>query len=103
MRSAAPRLLVCALLSAMLSIDAAAGGGPPPDAGVAEALDANRETIMALPGVVGVGLSRCESEVCIRVFATRSSPELEQALDRVLGEHPYVVELTEPVEALPSE
>lgn len=58
---------------------------------IQEVKDAHTERWMRLPGVVGVGIGRCEDEACIRVLLSRPSPEAEQEIpDRVDG---YRVEL----------
>ena len=68
---------------------------------IEQALDENRDAIMALPNVVGTGLSRCEGELCIQVLVSKDCPELRERLDDILGQHLYVVELTDPILALP--
>ena len=68
---------------------------------IEQALDENRDAIMALPNVVGTGVSRCESELCIKVLVSKDWPEIKEQLDAILGPHLYVVELTDPVRALP--
>lgn len=58
---------------------------------IQEVKDARTEEWMGLPGVVGVGIGRCEEEDCIRVLLSRPSPEAEEAIpERVEG---YLVEL----------
>ena len=70
---------------------------------IEQALDENRDAIMALPDIVGTGISMCGSERCIKVLVSKDSPELRQQLDQILGEHPYVVEQTDTIRPLPAE
>lgn len=51
-----------------------------------EVKDAHTDEWMRLPGVVGVGLARCDEEDCIRVMLSRPSPEAEEAIpERIEG------------------
>lgn len=70
---------------------------------IEQALDENRDAIMALPGVIGTGLSLCKSQICIKVLVLKDSPQLRQRLDELLGQHPYAVEQTDPIRTLPAE
>ncbi len=70
---------------------------------IEQVLADNRDAIMALPNVVGTGLSLCEGELCIKVLVSHESPELRQQLDGILGQHLYVLEQTDPVHTLPAE
>ena len=69
---------------------------------IERALAASQDAIMALPGVVGTGISLCESELCIKVLVSDDSPGLRQQLDEILCQHHYVVEQTDPVRSLPA-
>ena len=70
---------------------------------IEQALDENRDAIMALPYVVGTGISMCGCEICIKVMVSKHSPKLGQQLEKILGQHPYVVEQTAPFHSLPAE
>jgi hypothetical protein len=72
-----------------------------PRTGIAERLETQRDAIMALPGVVGVGLSLCDDDPCITVLTHEPSPDLEQRLERLLGGHRYIIVPTGPIRAYP--
>jgi hypothetical protein len=74
-----------------------------PEQSVQQVLEENRDAIMALPNVVGTGISRCGDGLCIRVLVSKSCAGLEKRLDELLGPVPFVVETTEPLQALPAE
>lgn len=73
-----------------------------PDKTLAQVLDSNRTAIMALPHVIGVGIGKCGAELCIKVLASECSDELEEGLETLLQGHPYKIEITEPLQTLPS-
>lgn len=66
-----------------------------------EVLEQQRDAIMALPGVVGTGLSRCDDQPCIKVLAQQSSPELEQKLELLLDGHRFEIVESGPIRAYP--
>ncbi len=67
------------------------------------ALKHNRDAIMALPGVLGTGLSLCGGEPCIKVFVSERMSETERELERLLRGHPFVIEESGRFDALPAE
>ncbi len=70
---------------------------------IEQTLDRNRDAIMALPNVVGAGISQCGDEICIRVLVSELSIELAHQIEELIGQHHYVVELTGPLQSLPAE
>ena len=64
---------------------------PTPTRPIAEVFAAHSDSLMRLPGVVGVGIGRCGSAPCIKVMAAYSSPELTARLPARLDG--YAVEL----------
>ena len=68
-----------------------------------QVLKRNRDAIMALPGVLGTGLSLCEGDPCIKVFVTERRSETERELERLLNGHPFIIEESGRFEALPKE
>jgi len=94
---------MAALSLAVVSAPTFSGEDPvvTPQAGLAETLEAQRDAIMALPGVVGTGLSRCDDQPCITVLAHQPSPELERKLELLLGGHRFTVVQTGPIHAYP--
>ena len=79
-------------------------GGPvtQPDKTLVQVLDENRSAIMAMPKVIGVGIGKCDAELCIKVMVSEHDDELEERLGTLLEEHPYRIEVTEPLQSLPS-
>ena len=67
-----------------------------------QVLKHNRDAIMALPGVLGTGLSLCQGKPCIKVFVTERMSETERELERLLRGHPFVIEESGRFEALPA-
>jgi len=56
---------------------------------------------MALPGVVGTAIGRCDSAPCIRVFCRDSSAPAEGAIPAVLEGYAVRVEVTGEFRARP--
>ena len=79
-------------------------GGPMthPDKTLVQVLEENRSAIMAMPNVIGVGIGKCDAELCIKVMVCRHSDELEERLGALLEDYPYRIEVTEPLQTLPS-
>lgn len=75
---------------------------PQADKTLVQVLEQNRTAIMALPNVIGVGIGKCEAELCIKVMVSERSDELEERLESLLEEHPYTIEETEPLRSLRS-
>jgi hypothetical protein len=65
------------------------------------ALKAHIDTLMAVPGVVGVGQGLLENTPCIKVFVVEKTPELQRQLPKILDGHPVVIEQTGRIKALP--
>ena len=72
------------------------------DKTIVQVLEQNRDSIMAIPGVIGVGIGRCGPEICIKVIVSARAGELEQRLEALLGDCPYTIEETDPLQTLPS-
>ncbi len=70
---------------------------------VENALARNRESIMALPNVVGSGLSLCNGAPCIKILIRQHDAEIEQRVRSIVGQTPFRVEKVGPIEALPAE
>ena len=79
-------------------------GGPlmQSDKTLVQVLEENRSAIMAMPNVIGVGIGKCGAELCIKVMVSRPSDELEEQLGTLLEGYPYSIEVTEPLQTLPS-
>jgi Raf kinase inhibitor-like YbhB/YbcL family protein len=64
-----------------------------------QVLAAYGDSLMRLPGVVGVGIGRCGDAPCIKVMAARSSRELKDALPARLEGYPVELQVTGPIVA----
>lgn len=56
--------------------------------------------LMSLPGVVGTALGRCDGEPCIKVLASRITPELVEALPSAIEGYRVEVQETGEIRAL---
>ena len=59
-----------------------------------EVLRIHTDRLLAMPGVVGVGEGRCDSQPCIKVFVARKTPDLLKAIPPSLDGYPVAVEET---------
>ena len=66
-----------------------------------ETLLEHTDTLMAIPGVVGVAQGLLGRTPCIRVFVIDETPQVRAEIPRVLHGHPVVVEQTGELKALP--
>ena len=71
-----------------------------PELSITEVFDANQELVMALPGVVGVGIGEHGGEPCIRVMVETATPAVRAAIPDQLGGYPVIVDETGPFRAL---
>jgi len=60
-------------------------------------LAAHTDSIMALPGVVGTAVGRCDGALCIRVFLADSSAAGRRQIPTRLEGYPVSVEVTGPI------
>lgn len=60
-------------------------------------LAAHNDSLMAIPGVVGTAVGRCQGAPCIRVLVTRTSDELRRRIPRELEGFPVQIDVTGPV------
>ncbi len=63
---------------------------------VAEAVD----SLLSLPGVVGVGIGEHGGEPCIRVMVETATPAVRAGIPDQLGGYPVIVDETGPIRAL---
>lgn len=56
--------------------------------------------LMAIPGVVGVGIGECEGNPCIKVFLENDSSDLKAKIPAQLDGFKVDIEVTGPIEAL---
>ena len=61
---------------------------------LSEVLDEHGPGLMALPGVVGVGIGETGGLPCIRVFVVERTPVLESSIPPTLHGYPVALEET---------
>lgn len=61
------------------------------------------ESLMALPGVVGVAQGLCGARPCIKVFVDEKTPELEKRIPTQIEGYSVEMEETGRIRALPKE
>jgi hypothetical protein len=69
---------------------------------IAEVLEAHRERLLSLRGVVGIGEGSCGGTACIHVYVVEKTPQLEEAIRDALGGHEVIVKVTGKIRAHPS-
>jgi hypothetical protein len=57
--------------------------------------------LMAIEGVVGVGIGECEGEPCVKVLLENDSPDLKRQIPTQLDGYPVDTEVVGSLEALP--
>jgi hypothetical protein len=68
---------------------------------IGEVLKEHTPELMSTPGVVGTAQSLCDGQPCIKVFAVKKTPDLEQKIPDSLEGYPVVLEETGTFRALP--
>jgi hypothetical protein len=72
---------------------AACASDRPPEQSPADAVKQRHEAeLMSIPGVVGVGVGKCDEQACIKVLVERETPELAAAVPADLEGVPVEVE-----------
>ncbi len=61
------------------------------------------DRVMALPGVVGLGIGECEGAPCIKVFVVQKTPQLESAIPSTFEGFPVEIQVTGEIRARPSD
>ena len=61
---------------------------------IQEVLAAHTDSLMAVPGVVGTAIGRCDTTLCIRVFFRDSTAAARGGIPEILEGHPVKVEVT---------
>ena len=62
-----------------------------------EVLDAHKDSLMAVRGVVGVGQALCDDTPCIRIYASRQTPEIDEQVPDSIQGYAVDVEVTGPI------
>lgn len=60
---------------------------------------AHQDSLMAVPGVVGVAIGRCQDVPCIRVMVVQRTAELDRRVPQELEGYPVEVQETGPIRA----
>jgi hypothetical protein len=63
-------------------------------ASIAQVLERHADSLMAVPGVVGVAEGLCGGTPCIKVLVVRRTPELERRIPATLEGHPVEIQET---------
>lgn len=61
---------------------------------IEEVLAAHTDSLLALPGVVGTAIGRCNDSLCIRVYVRDSSDAVRRSIPESLDGHPVRVEVS---------
>ena len=59
------------------------------------------DRVMALPGVVGLGIGVCESAPCIKIYVVQRTPELEGEIPSTFEGFPVEIQVTGEIRARP--
>lgn len=68
-----------------------------PAASIEAVLEAHNASLMAMPGVVGTAIGRCDGRPCIRVFVRDSAAAKAARLGSELDGYPMRVEVSGPL------
>ena len=98
--SAASGLVV---LAVMLSACGGEPADPTPAPSDAQPIDqllaAHTDEMLAIPGIVGLGIGECAGAPCIRVFAETEAASLDEQIPSELDGYPVEVDVTGPIVA----
>lgn len=105
------RTMVAAISAACLLVAANPGttqGDEPvknccPARSIAVVLKDHKESLMALPGVVGAGIGECDGKPCIKVLVARNTEELAKTIPKTLEGFPVVTVETGKIRSLDQE
>ena len=61
------------------------------------------DRVMALPGVVGLGIGECEGVPCIKIFVVQRTPELDREIPSTFEGFPVEMQVTGEIRARPSD
>lgn len=59
------------------------------------------DELMAVPGVVGVGIGECKAKACIIVFIQYRTAQIDREIPETLDGYPVQIEVTGPIKVLP--
>ncbi len=61
------------------------------------------DSVMSLPGVVGIGIGECEGVPCIKIFVVQRTPELEGEIPSTFEGFPVEMQVTGEIRTRPSD
>lgn len=67
---------------------------------IEQALREHTDSLMAIPGVIGVGQGLCDNQDCIKVLVIKLTPALKQQIPKVLDGYRVDVEVTGEIKPL---
>ena len=76
---------------------------PVPEKSIQQALSEHTDSLMALPGIVGVAQGECSGQPCIRVFVAKKTEELLKLLPPLIEGYQVAVDETGEIKALEEE
>ncbi len=74
-----------------------------PELSITEVFDASQDAIMALSGVVGIGIGEHGGQPCIRVMVETATPAVKSAIPDQIGGYRVIVDETGPIRAYDAE
>ena len=72
-----------------------------PSKTIEEVLKENTDTLMSIPGIVGVAQGLCDDKPCIKVYVIKMTPELDNKIPKILEGYTVSVQETGEIKALP--
>ena len=96
------RIVLPVLFLNLLACSPAPGrpaGGPPDRMTISQVLAAHTDSLMRIPGVVGVGEGRVAGGPSVHILVSRLTPELRARLPRSLDGYPVAIAETGVIEA----
>ena len=89
-------LLLAAVIAACSRSRPSPNEGGMPSPSIEAVLEAHNDSLMAVPGVVGTAIGRCDGRPCIRVFVRDSAAAKAARLGTTLDGYPMRVEVSGP-------
>ena len=74
-----------------------------PEKTIQQVLADHADSLMALPGIVGVAQGECSGQPCIRIFASKKTEELLKLIPAVIEGYQVAVDETGEFKALEEE
>lgn len=78
-------------------------GNAMPAKTIEQVLEQHTQELMSIPGVVGTAEGLCGRNLCVKVYVTKKTPDLERKIPDTLDGYPVTIEETGEIRALPEE